>query len=60
MNIRFYVMVCSFGSQVPTIAWSSRSANCFSLGWPMRDDCDFFQSIREARPVSQVSHILLY
>ncbi|KAI4364325.1 hypothetical protein MLD38_020433 [Melastoma candidum] len=23
------------------------SANCFSLGWPMRDDGDFFKSIRE-------------
>ncbi|KAE8693187.1 Callose synthase 3 [Hibiscus syriacus] len=24
--------------------WSS---DCFSLGWPMRDDCDFFQSTRD-------------
>lgn len=25
----------------------SRSADCFSLGWPMRDDGDFFKSTRD-------------
>lgn len=29
----------------------SRSSNCFSLGWPMRDDGDFFKSTREAAQV---------
>lgn len=28
--------------------WSS---DCFSLGWPMRDDGDFFKSTRESRPI---------
>ncbi|URE49707.1 callose synthase [Musa troglodytarum] len=27
------------------------STDCFSLGWPMRDDGDFFKSIRESRPI---------
>ncbi|KAJ8479924.1 hypothetical protein OPV22_023651 [Ensete ventricosum] len=29
------------------------STDCFSLGWPMRDDGDFFKSIRESRPIVQ-------
>ncbi|URE15445.1 callose synthase [Musa troglodytarum] len=29
------------------------SADCFSLGWPMRDDGNFFKSIRESRPIVQ-------
>ncbi|KAJ8504487.1 hypothetical protein OPV22_005373 [Ensete ventricosum] len=29
------------------------SVDCFSLGWPMRDDGDFFKSIRESRPIVQ-------
>ncbi|XP_049933320.1 callose synthase 5-like [Nymphaea colorata] len=29
-------------------------ADCFSLGWPMRDDGDFFKSTRGARTSSQV------
>ncbi|THU60461.1 hypothetical protein C4D60_Mb07t13000 [Musa balbisiana] len=32
------------------------SADCFSLGWPMRDDGNFFKSIRESRPIVQVGH----
>ncbi|KAJ8471682.1 hypothetical protein OPV22_026025 [Ensete ventricosum] len=30
------------------------SADCFSLGWPMRDDGNFFKSTRESRPIVQV------
>ncbi|XP_008801869.1 callose synthase 5 [Phoenix dactylifera] len=30
------------------------SADCFSLGWPMRDDDDFFKSIRESRRIVQM------
>uniref|UniRef100_A0A0E0L8M2 1,3-beta-glucan synthase n=1 Tax=Oryza punctata TaxID=4537 RepID=A0A0E0L8M2_ORYPU len=28
--------------------WTS---DCFSLGWPMRDDGDFFKSVHDSRPV---------
>ncbi|XP_058067565.1 callose synthase 5 [Magnolia sinica] len=28
--------------------------DCFSLGWPMRDDGDFFKSTRDARPATEV------
>ncbi|XP_042413132.1 callose synthase 5-like [Zingiber officinale] len=30
------------------------SADCFSLGWPMRDDGEFFKSIRQSKPTVQV------
>lgn len=30
---------------------SSRSSDCFSLGWPMRDDGDFFKSTRDMKQV---------
>ncbi|URE04734.1 callose synthase [Musa troglodytarum] len=39
------------------------SVDCFSLGWPMRDDGDFFKSIRESRPIVQArrsSHRVSY
>ncbi|MQM07928.1 hypothetical protein Taro_040776 [Colocasia esculenta] len=29
------------------------SAECFSLGWPMHDDGEFFKSTRESRPLAQ-------
>ncbi|CAL9196161.1 unnamed protein product [Musa hybrid cultivar] len=32
------------------------SADCFSLGWPMKDDGNFFKSIRESRPIVQAGH----
>ncbi|XP_073010773.1 callose synthase 5-like [Typha latifolia] len=32
------------------------SADCFSLGWPMSDDGQFFQSIHESRPVVLAGH----
>ncbi|KAF3786088.1 Callose synthase 5 [Nymphaea thermarum] len=32
------------------------STNCFSLGWPMSDDGDFFRSSRETRNVSHDGH----
>ncbi|KAG9441282.1 hypothetical protein H6P81_017136 [Aristolochia fimbriata] len=28
------------------------SVDCFSLGWPMRDDGDFFKSVRDSRPIT--------
>lgn len=31
----------------------SRSSDCFSLGWPMRDDGDFFKSTRD-------THVFLF
>ncbi|URE49712.1 callose synthase [Musa troglodytarum] len=34
------------------------STDCFSLGWPMRDDGDFFKSIRESRPIVEVYVVL--
>ena len=44
-----------------------RSSHCFSLGWPMRDDGDFFKSTRDLTQVLQaitvlfsVSFIFLY
>lgn len=33
---------------------SFRSSACFSLGWPMHDDGDFFASIHESRSSSLV------
>ncbi|XP_077211954.1 callose synthase 5-like [Tasmannia lanceolata] len=30
------------------------SADCFSLGWPMRDDGDFFKSTRDSRTTTQM------
>ncbi|XP_011624302.2 callose synthase 5 [Amborella trichopoda] len=32
------------------------SADCFSLGWPMRDDGDFFKSTCDSRSASQGRH----
>ncbi|XP_068645658.1 callose synthase 5 [Aristolochia californica] len=31
------------------------SVDCFSLGWPMRDDGDFFKSVRDSRPGAKLS-----
>uniref|UniRef100_A0A0E0HLT0 1,3-beta-glucan synthase n=1 Tax=Oryza nivara TaxID=4536 RepID=A0A0E0HLT0_ORYNI len=28
------------------------TTDCFSLGWPMRDDGDFFKSVHDSRPVT--------
>ncbi|KAM0939118.1 putative 1,3-beta-glucan synthase [Dioscorea sansibarensis] len=33
--------------------WSS---DCFSLGWPMRDDGDFFKSTHETRPLAKAGN----
>ncbi|KAG9444232.1 hypothetical protein H6P81_015572 [Aristolochia fimbriata] len=33
------------------------SGDCFSLGWPMRDDGDFFKSIREGRSGKQAGKL---
>ncbi|CAA7398033.1 unnamed protein product [Spirodela intermedia] len=32
------------------------SDDCFSLGWPMHDDGEFFKSTHESRPLAQVGH----
>ncbi|WOK92140.1 callose synthase 5-like [Canna indica] len=32
------------------------SADCFSLGWPMNDDGEFFKSVRESRATVQPGH----
>ncbi|KAG9129306.1 hypothetical protein Leryth_015685 [Lithospermum erythrorhizon] len=47
----------SKGGAAPHSAWSNYddlneyfwSPNCFSLGWPMRDDGEFFKSTRDAK-----------
>lgn len=36
----------------------SRSSDCFSLGWPMRDDGEFFKSARETVPVGVSANTL--
>lgn len=33
---------------------SLRTSDCFSLGWPMRDDGDFFKSVHDSKPVTMV------
>ncbi|CAL5051430.1 unnamed protein product [Urochloa decumbens] len=46
--------------KTPHSAWSNYddlneyfwTPDCFSLGWPMRDDGDFFKSVHDSRPVT--------
>ncbi|AQK79754.1 Callose synthase 5 [Zea mays] len=46
--------------KTPHSAWSNYddlneyfwTSDCFSLGWPMRDDGDFFKSVHDSRPVT--------
>ena len=38
--------------------WLFRSSDCFSLGWPMRDDGEFFKSARESQSIVQVRCIV--
>ncbi|KAL6606076.1 hypothetical protein ACP70R_041729 [Stipagrostis hirtigluma subsp. patula] len=46
--------------KTPHSAWSNYddlneyfwTSDCFSLGWPMRDDGDFFKSVHDSKPVT--------
>ncbi|TVU12311.1 hypothetical protein EJB05_45949, partial [Eragrostis curvula] len=46
--------------KAPHSAWSNYddlneyfwTSDCFTLGWPMRDDGDFFKSVHDSRPVT--------
>ncbi|XP_057496432.1 callose synthase 5 [Actinidia eriantha] len=54
----------SENGKAPHTAWSNYddlneyfwSADCFSLGWPMRDDGDFFKSTRDTKQGKQAAH----
>jgi len=39
---------------------SLRTSDCFSLGWPMRDDGDFFKSVHDSRSVTTVQVLYPY
>ncbi|XP_012700877.1 callose synthase 5 [Setaria italica] len=54
--------------KTPHSAWSNYddlneyfwTPDCFSLGWPMRDDGDFFKSVHDSRPVTMAMLIFAW
>lgn len=58
LNLKFYeldsVLFLSFFFYSCICYLSFRSRDCFSLGWPMRDDGDFFKSTHDEKTIFQV------
>lgn len=46
-----FVAVISWFLYIALLLLAFRSSDCFSLGWPMRDDGDFFKSTRDLAKV---------
>lgn len=53
LALNFHIFDIQFSSLIP------RSSDCFSLGWPMRDDGEFFKSTRETVKVTCSVTIML-